>query len=62
MNLFSSANKDMQIGIDFLPAGVAVAQVQLGKNLRGRILASDFLPAVGQAAQALALQKWVHDK
>lgn len=51
----------MQIGIDFLPAGVAVAQVQLGKKLPGRILASDFLPAVGQQAQALALQKWVHD-
>ena len=59
MNLFSSASKNMQIGIDFQPAGVAVAQVQMGKKLPGSILACDFLPAVGQQAQTDALQAWV---
>ena len=60
MNLFSSANNDSQIGVEFLPAGVAIAQVQAGKNQSGRVLSSDFLPAVGQQAQTLALQEWVH--
>jgi MSHA biogenesis protein MshI len=60
VNLFSSAKDDKQIGVEFLPTGVAVAQVQAGKNQTGRLVSSDFLPAVGQQAQALALQTWVH--
>lgn len=59
MNLFSSANNDRQVGIEFLPAGVAIAQVQTGKKMSGRVLGSDFLPAVGRQAQILALQEWV---
>jgi MSHA biogenesis protein MshI len=59
VNLFSSANNDKQIGVEFLSAGVAVVQVQTGKKQSGLVLSSDFLPAVGQQAQVLALQKWV---
>ncbi|MEE8366273.1 MAG: hypothetical protein V3R76_10830 [Gammaproteobacteria bacterium] len=59
MSLFSSARKDTQIGVDFLPAGVAVAQVRTDKKSPGKILLSEYLPAVGQAAQIQALQGWV---
>ncbi len=62
MNRFSSANNDRQIGIEFLPAGVAIAQVHTGKKLSGQLLSSDFLPAIGQQAQARALQEWVQSK
>lgn len=60
MNLFSSANNNSQIGVEFLVTGVAIAQVQMSKNQPGRVLSSEFLPAVGQQAQTLALQEWVH--
>ena len=62
MKRFSSANNDRQIGIEFLPAGVAIAQVHTGKKLSGQLLSSDFLPAIGQQAQARALQEWVQSK
>jgi len=60
VNRFLSANNDRQIGIEFLPAGVAIAQVHTGKKLSGQLLSSDFLPAIGQQAQARALHQWVH--
>jgi MSHA biogenesis protein MshI len=60
VNLFSSANNDSQIGVEFLPRGVAIAQVQSSKKQSGQLLSSDFLPAIGQQAQTLALQDWVH--
>jgi MSHA biogenesis protein MshI len=60
VNLFSSVNDDKQIGVEFQPAGVAIAQVQTGNKQPGRLLSSIFLPAVGQQAQAMALRKWVH--
>lgn len=59
MGLFSSVRKDTQIGVDFLPAGIAVTQVHTGKESPGKILLSGYLPAVGQAAQVQALQGWV---
>ncbi len=59
MNLFSTVKKDTQIGVDFLPAGVAVVQVQNTKKAQGKILRSDYLPSQGQAAQVEALQQWV---
>ena len=60
MALFSAAQKDSQIGIDFLPDGVAIAQVQTGKKSAGRILRSEFVEADGQEAQVAALKAWVH--
>ena len=59
MALFSAAQKDSQIGIDFLPDGVAIAQVQTGKQRPGRILRSEFVEADGQEAQVVALKAWV---
>lgn len=59
MALFSAAQKDSQIGVDFLPGGVAVAQVQTGKKSPGRILRSEFVAAAGQDAQVDALKAWV---
>jgi MSHA biogenesis protein MshI len=61
LGLFSTARKDSQIGVDFLPDGVAVAQVQSSGKNPGRILHSEFVAADGQAAQVEALRAWVHD-
>lgn len=60
MALFSAAQKDSQIGVDFLPDGVAIAQVQTGKKSPGQILRSEFVEADGQEAQVAALKAWVH--
>ena len=51
MGLFSAAQKDSQVGVDFLPGGVAVTQVQTGRKTPGRILRSEFVAADGQEAQ-----------
>lgn len=59
MNLFSAVKKNTQIGVDFLPGGVAVAQVSTAKKSIGKITRSEYLPAVGQVAQIQALQGWV---
>ena len=59
MGLFSTAKKESQIGIDFLPDGVAVAQVQTGKHDPGGIIRSEFVSAAGQQAQLEALTEWV---
>ena len=59
VSLFSSAIKDTQIGVDFLPAGVAVAQVRTARKSIGKIMRSEFLPAIGQATQIQALHAWV---
>lgn len=59
MGLFSTAKKESQIGVDFLPDGVALAQVRTGKRNPGGILRSEFVEAAGQEAQVEALQEWV---
>ena len=60
MGLFSTTRKESQIGIDFLSDGVAVAQVQTGKNNPGGVIRSEFVNAAGQEAQLEALTEWVH--
>ncbi len=60
-SLFSSARRDKQIGLDFQPGGVAVVQVQSGRKQTSRLLHSEYLPSVGQQAQALALRNWVSE-
>ena len=42
MGLFSTATKESQIGIDFLPHGVAVAQVQTLESLDWKLLWDEF--------------------
>ena len=59
MGLFSAAQKDSQVGVDFLPDGVAVVQVGVGKKHSGRILRNEFVEADGQEAQIEALKSWV---
>jgi MSHA biogenesis protein MshI len=59
VGLFSTAKKESQIGVDFLPDGVAVAQVQVGTNNSGDIIRSAFVNASGQEAQIDALKEWV---
>ena len=59
VGLFSSAQQNKQIGLDFQSGGVAVVQVQSGKKRAGRLLHSEYLPAVGQQAQSQALGNWV---
>jgi MSHA biogenesis protein MshI len=61
ISLFKAAKQDKQIGVDFLPAGVAVVGVRSGKKNPGQILTSEYLPSVGQPAQVEALQQWVRD-
>ncbi len=59
LGLFASAKKDSQIGVDFLPDGIAVAQVRTGRKNPGAILRNEFVKAEGQAAQVEALRAWV---
>lgn len=61
MGLFAGAKKDFQVGVDFLPDGVAVAQIQTGRKNPGVILRSEFVPADGQEAQVGALRAWVRE-
>ncbi len=61
MGLFSTAQKDSQVGVDFLPDGVAVTQVDTGRKHPVRIVRSEFDEADGQEAQAEALKNWVHE-
>jgi MSHA biogenesis protein MshI len=62
--MFGWANKVKvrQIGVDFMPTGVAVVDVEAkGKN-RGLVNISDFLPAVGVEEQTRVLQQWVEQQ
>ena len=61
MGLFSTAKKESQIGVDFLPTGVAVAQVRTGKKRPGAVMRSEFIAAAGTQAQVGALKQWVSD-
>ncbi len=60
MGLFSTAGKESQIGIDFLPDGIAIAQVQTSRENPGGIIRSEFVNATGSKAQVEALTEWVH--
>ena len=62
MVLFSAAKFKTQVGVEFQPAGVAVAVVDSTKNSTGSILRGDFLSAIGQEDQVLALQAWVRQE
>ncbi|MCP3688865.1 MAG: hypothetical protein GY784_10665 [Gammaproteobacteria bacterium] len=59
MSLFPIVKKDSQVGVDFLPTGVAVVQVKNTGKEYGKILHSDFLRSLGRQAQVEALQQWV---
>ncbi len=61
VSLFSSTERDNQIGVDFLPAGVAVVRVQSTRKKSGPVVSSEYLPSVGQQSQVEALQHWVRE-
>ena len=56
---FSSKNNRSQVGIDFMPTGIAAVEVSIDSKNRGLVLRSDFLPAVGRAEQSKVLRTWV---
>lgn len=59
MSLFPVARKDTQVGVDFLPTGVAVVQVQTSSKAPGKLLQHEFIDAQGQQVQREALADWV---
>ena len=59
--MFARGNKDVQIGVEFLPDGVAIAQVRSGRRNPGHVLRSEFVAADGQEAQVQALTAWVRE-
>lgn len=61
MGLFSSSNSETQIGVDFLPEGVAIAQIRCGRSNPGGIVRSEFVAAGDQPSQVEALRHWVRE-
>ncbi len=59
--MFARGSKDSQIGVEFLPDGVAIAQVRVGRRNPGHIMRSEFVAADGQQAQVEALKTWVRE-
>ncbi len=61
--IFSTRNKRSQLGVDFLPTGVAVVEVARGGKTPAGLMQSAFLPSAGPQQQAQALADWVeHNK
>lgn len=60
LNFLSPKVKTSQVGVDFLPTGVAVVEIAGGRKNTGQVRRSDFLPSVGVSEQARALKQWVH--
>ncbi len=56
---FSAKNNRSQVGVDFMPTGVAVVEVSIESKSRGLVKQSDFLPSVGSIEQTKALHNWV---
>lgn len=59
LGFFSSKGNRSRVGVDFLPTGVAVVWVKIDSKTGVRVMAGDFLAAVGERDQAQALQDWV---
>ncbi|MCP4431076.1 MAG: hypothetical protein GY806_08880 [Gammaproteobacteria bacterium] len=60
LKFFSAARKDTQVGVDYLPNGVAVVQVKAGGKTPGKILRQEFIEAQGSSSQRQALHSWVN--
>lgn len=59
LGFFQSKAKGLQVGVDFLPTGVAVVGVSTANSNLGQVIHSDFLPSVGVIEQSKMLQDWV---
>ena len=57
-----SKNSTYQVGVDFMPTGVAVVDVARGEKNLGQVRHCDFLPAVGITNQSAVLKQWVSQK
>lgn len=57
-----SKSSAYQVGVDFMPTGVAVVDVASGEKKRGQVRHCDFLPAVGVTNQSAVLKQWVSQK
>ena len=60
MGFFSLARKNTQVGVDYLPNGVAVVQVEISGDSPGKILRQEFIEAQNAASQSQALHDWVN--
>lgn len=60
MGFFPSSRKDSQVGVDYLPNGVAVVQVKTSGKNAGSILRHEFIEAADSDARRQALQAWVN--
>ena len=58
MGLFSSTRKDSQLGVEFLPDGVALTRVRT-RGTPGEILDCEFIEASSQEDQVESLKSWV---
>lgn len=60
MGFFHAARKDSQVGVDYLPNGVAVVQVKTSGKNSGSILRQEFIEAQDSGSQREALRGWVN--
>ena len=59
LGFLSKKTKGVQVGVDFMPTGVAVVEVATDTQNYGQVRHSEFLPAVGASEQSQVLQHWV---
>jgi MSHA biogenesis protein MshI len=60
LGFFSLARKNTQVGVDYLPNGLAVVQVKTSGDSAGKIIRQEFIEAQNAALQNQALHDWVN--
>ena len=60
LGFLKSGASGLQVGVDFLPTGVALVGANTTPKRFGQVRFNDFLPAVGASEQAAVLKSWVH--
>ena len=61
LGFLTKKTKGVQVGVDFMPTGVAVVEVSTDAQRFGQVKHCDFLPSVGAAEQSQVLQQWVEE-
>ena len=59
LGMFKSKARRLQVGVDFMPTGVAAVGVSTTSRDWGQLRYCDFLPSIGEAEQGAALKSWV---
>ena len=62
LGIFNAKASNLQVGLDFLPTGVAAVALARGGRNSGQVRHCDFLPAVGADEQSQALRQWVDER